>query len=632
MLISPPFLPIPIATENDEAYIDRAMTGDAPGSGGFPISFQLGWHGGLHLAAPDAGASPVRAIADGKVVFKRNRTNVPAPADDQDKPPLYYGSGYTSDGCVVLEHTTDIGADSQGAPVTIKFYSIYLHLHTINVRANQVIYRKDSLGQAGHIYGTPGLIHFEIICDDQNLQLMMGREPGAMLETSGRTDAVFGSTYFRIPAGTPVYAENPQTATRTYAVQRSDTATSLAQMFSSSVSKLKQLNNFEKKTDAEFDISLRAKGNATGTNKNIKVPAPYITPVANITSVQQLSTTKEDMVVQLTYVQGRASFKSLHVGGSPLNDQQPHASITENGSEYDMFKTATARYATCASAGYELLRFGRILGTDALHPDDIDLQAGRHVHFRKVNFLNADENFSQGFIDLNAPNVQISSSADMPLWEQWWIVKDADDGNSRCDSSDILNMLDDSCDGKVTAAEAHTQLAKPEIQSRLKKIIGKFSTEWEKGSIEKRWGWLKQDKVEDYAPTLSECMNDESFGKLTAHLEALSFWEDVQTKIGLSSLHWHFEPREFIKHFRKCGWLSTNEFSQCIPREQLHLHANQFRLSSTSWNLASSRATLWKTAFNKATRKYGVGLSKFRLIHFFAHVIPETGNLQFVKC
>ena len=45
--------------------------------------------------------------------------------------PLNYGDGYTSDGVVVIRHITDIGADAQGQPVEVTFYSVYMHLHSI---------------------------------------------------------------------------------------------------------------------------------------------------------------------------------------------------------------------------------------------------------------------------------------------------------------------------------------------------------------------------------------------------------------------------------------------------------------------------------------------------------------------
>ncbi|MDT0356667.1 hypothetical protein RJO15_12860 [Herbaspirillum huttiense F1] len=71
MLISPPFLPPRTEQQSEDEWLDLAMNGDAPGRGAFPVSFNLGWHGGIHLTAPKAGNAhePVRAIADGTIVF-----------------------------------------------------------------------------------------------------------------------------------------------------------------------------------------------------------------------------------------------------------------------------------------------------------------------------------------------------------------------------------------------------------------------------------------------------------------------------------------------------------------------------------------------------------------------------------
>ena len=78
MLISPPFLPARGATQTENDWLDACMTGGAPGEGAFPVSFNLGWHGGVHLTAPAANPATagnltekVRAIADGTVVFVR---------------------------------------------------------------------------------------------------------------------------------------------------------------------------------------------------------------------------------------------------------------------------------------------------------------------------------------------------------------------------------------------------------------------------------------------------------------------------------------------------------------------------------------------------------------------------------
>jgi hydroxyethylthiazole kinase len=200
MLISPPFLPERNAGETDADWLDRAML--TVEDGGFPVGTNCCWHGGVHLQAPQDGANrlPVRAIADGRVRFVRQHTPMPEDSAARDAHALGY-EGWTSDGGVVIEHETDIGAAADGTAVTVRYYSIYQHLTEIpgTITAGRLIYRKDSIGEAGHIAGQPHRIHLEIVCDDANLQNLVGRVSGGLnSETDGRSDVVFGELYIRM--------------------------------------------------------------------------------------------------------------------------------------------------------------------------------------------------------------------------------------------------------------------------------------------------------------------------------------------------------------------------------------------------------------------------------------------------
>lgn len=205
MIISPPFLP-PIDGRSDDEWLELAMV--AATHGGYPVTVDLAWHGGIHIQAPTDNSA--RAMADGKVVYVRRAT----PKNDNQSDPLNYHagaqiSGWTSDGCVVIEHTTEIG---EGIAARTTFFTIYMHLEEIpaTLAKNNVIYRKDILGKAGFIYGKPNLIHLEVICDDRNLSNLIGRESGECVTTSdGRKDVVFGSLYYFIPTGSTLYAVKP---------------------------------------------------------------------------------------------------------------------------------------------------------------------------------------------------------------------------------------------------------------------------------------------------------------------------------------------------------------------------------------------------------------------------------------
>ena len=149
MILSPPFLPDRLAGETDEQFVRRCMTGGDPGAGSYPVSYQMNWHGGMHLTAPSAANNkplPVRAIADGTVAFIRKPT---AKSTDKNHP-LNYGAGWTDDGCVIIRHETAIGAGLRG-PTNVIYFSIYLHLSKVekDLKQGDAIYRKAILGSPG---------------------------------------------------------------------------------------------------------------------------------------------------------------------------------------------------------------------------------------------------------------------------------------------------------------------------------------------------------------------------------------------------------------------------------------------------------------------------------------------------
>ena len=69
-----------------------------------------------------------------------------------------------------------------------------------------------------------------------------------------------------------------------------------------------------------------------------------------------------------------------------------------------------------------------------------------------------------------------------------------------------------------------------------------------KSTIDTRFSWLKTGSDEH------DPMTAEDYAKFKAHAEALCFDSGKLSTGGL----WHFEPKAFIKHFRKCGWLDCD--------------------------------------------------------------------------
>lgn len=530
MLISPPFLP-PNNGTDDNVWLDNAMAAP-PNEGSFPVTRGLAWHGGVHLHS--AANLAVRAIADGTVVFVRPAT---ARNDDPADPLNYHAgasvAGWTSDGCVVIQHDTEIG---DGADATVRFYSIYMHLEDLEpaIVRGRPVYRKDVIGQPGFVNGQPGRLHLEIVCDDTNLVRLVGRARGDVpINAHGRSDAVYGDTHVHLPPGTVFYTTCPPHP--------------------------------------------NAQG-AVGT----------LPPVAH--------TTTEPLFISIRH------HGSSSVTTRTANHDLVGAPVVEADGEYRMYKTAVAMNTRCPSAALELLRFGRVLSGDTLSPANTP-------HWRQARYPGG-----VGWVNLAAPNTHVFSDADFPHWLGWTLVDDSTDRDSRMDSTIIRGWLDSNGDGKVTADEARVALDSPQVQSKLKRVICKIPTEWSASTIAARWSWLKASTDEN-----PEKLDDADFAAFTAHVAKLCFWDDANLPLGPD--HWHFEPREFIKHFRRCEWYSAHELARCIPRRCLSGNA--------TWSAALQRANAHRLSLNHFFRKY-MGADRSRHVHALAQVYIETGVLTLV--
>jgi predicted chitinase len=566
MLISPPFLVTRNLADTDDEWIDRCMVGGLPGQGAFPVSFNLGWHGGMHLTAPANGAQrePVRAVADGEVVFVKDPQPLmpggPLPADH----PQAYGGSWTDKGAVVIRHTTEIG---EGANAAVTFFSITMHLNQIDpaIRPGRAVYRKASLGTAGQIAGRRAgeaflnTIHFEIVCDQVNLQRLVGRASGELnTAADGRMDAVFGEMYFHLPSGTQVFGQEPLP------------------------------NSPQAMMQPPKPLGQRL------------APAPV--------PLQNIGTTTEALIVGVRYAggdgpvaqRGDAQVTTYRNDGTTVG-----AALTETHAEYNLYTTATdiskaypAAGRPAPSAVFELLRFGRVIGPDALAPANVP-------HWRQVRYAGG-----QGWVNLNAPNVHKFSDADCPHWNGWSLVDDSTDGNSRCDSAVIRGWLDGDGNGTVTAAEAQSRMGDRPTAAKLAHAVCKFPTEWNAATIDARWGWLKTQSNENPTP-----LSTDDFEALRAHITALAFWP---ANMGIDANHWHWQPREFIRQFRSCGWLSAGELAQTLPRR---------RPSLLDWTSAQNRASAKARSFNILIRKYS-GSNKLRISHLLAQVFIETDSLN----
>ena len=546
MIISPPFLPDARANESDETFVSRAMTPALTGK--FPVSFEMQWHGGIHLQAPDSD-SPVRAIADGNIVYLRQPTARPTNPTELGEHPLYDpNKGWTDNGCIVIKHQTEIGEN-----ITVTYYSIYMHLNRIenDLKQGNNIYRKAKLGGAGQIYGQDNLIHFEIIAADDQIENIIGsitlNRNGANYYTNrqghithyinrhGRTSSCFGNMYFYLPADTPTYNGVHNTNHYTHT--------------------------------------------ATG------------------------DTLGQALYLEMKYHSGNCTFTAYDENGTQIG--QP---VTTNGDsprgsvhEYNLFDQSSKICSSMPTAGYELLRFGRILGTETAQDTP--------THYRQIPTASGNT-----WVNLNTEAIKKYSDADFPFWKGWGVADDDTNNDSRCDSEIVRTILDNGTAGsfaRLTDAQKQTRLTESSIQQKLQKIFYKFPTEWQNANFEERFGWIKN-------PTNQGGRNqtDEQFTWFKNHVQAMTFWE--QANIGIDANHWHCPPIEFIKHFRKCGWLSESELKQLVPT---------YAIRGNNWERVpvhnKARKDL-RLNINKMLRKYCIN-TPLRMACFFGNALQESG-------
>lgn len=583
MLVSPPFLPTRKSGEADADWVERAMTqpaGRAPGSsapeGSFPVSSWLQWHNGLHIQAPpDAGDFlPVRAIANGIVRFAKAPTKPTTEATD----PLNYmpdkSVARTDNGIVIVEHEGEIGVNGT-TPTTFKFYSVYMHLSELakvqvpeqkdskgkvitpassrDLQKDDKVQRKDKLGTAGQIYGGKGQIHFEICMNPAELEKLLKRSPTwsedlpAPTPTAhGRLDSVFGSLWIFVPGGS-------------HAVAGAQPAGNLRE--------------------------------SVGPGRGFS-PAVL----------------DDDLWVQISYAQGNATVRCYTPEGKPVGGE-----VSDSGFEYNLYTEAAKRHnsldattqaQSSPSGWYDLLRFGRKLGSDPL-----PLNA---AHWRQIPTAQGNR-----WVDLNGQGTFKFSDADFPLVAGWNCYHDdPSPDDQRCDSPNlkrrIRGLIDASYQTEPTGNFAlYNHLADGPVRQNLRRTICKFPDEWDQSTVEDRYKWKRESR---YPFGLD---NQENWDRFVKHLKAITFTDLPPT---YKAATWHVHPAEFIAHMRQCGWLDRDELRRVYP-ESVYTNVNK---------TIDDYIDLYKIHLNVVFRKYRLNTPN-RMSHFFGQAARESYYLMVTR-
>lgn len=460
----------------------------------------------------------MRAIADGTVISLRKSS------DKRDLAPFNINADKpntkgSNDGYVLIKHETEIGSGDEGK---VAFYSLYMHLKSLaeTVKAGDKVYRKDPIGLPGMVDGV-NAFHFQIFCDDDNISKLTGRKTGELdISKNGRTDAVYGDIHFYLPPQTKFYDKAP--------ADNSISTTGLSELYTS----------------------------------NVPLYASMTLAQGKCTMVTRQKNTQTDGKYDLL--------------GEPL--------VNADGDdyEYNLYKTAMRNYKESPSAGFELLRFGRVINTDheTLVPADAPL-------WMTVNYPGG-----KGVINLADSSIKKFSDADFPHWTGWQMVDDDSDSNSQCNSA-IIKKLHEVGD----------------FDNQCGKLICHFPFEWEKSTIDIRFSWLKTGNEEH------EPMTEADYAKFKSHAETLCFDSGALSSDRL----WHFEPKSFIRHFRKCSWLDSEVIEKVMT-------ANASKKNKNALEGIKNITLEYYADINTIMRKYNLSDAN-RICHFLGQGAVESGYL-----
>jgi len=304
----------------------------------------------------------------------------------------------------------------------------------------------------------------------------------------------------------------------------------------------------------------------------------------------------------------------------------------ESQFEYDMYKRASALYPSCPSDGYEMLRFGRILSKPETLPPAPDQETSTARNLRKTWYCIPFANGQHGYIDISKPAITRLSDADFPFFAGWRKIQAPTapvDQNGLWDLDKLKGVVraavgDVELPGADLAGEPQTSQQKNDamryyvidpdhepVRKLLRGFICEAPSEWDSANLDACYRHLLNEGEH------FECRQD-AYHQFLDFARKLHFWD--KTGLPAGGKVWFFHPLAFIRHFRRCGWLSKGELSQ------IYAESTYTSVGKTGEEYKER----YRTSINNVLRKYALN-TPFRISHFFGQCAIESYYMMVVR-
>jgi predicted chitinase len=600
MLISYPILPSQVnAAEAENQYEDNSFSSahEHFDEGVYPVSFDNRWHGGIHLK-PASNTEPIRAIADGVIVAYRFATTPLYTHTDTNK------TQPCDNGFVLIKHKTE-----SGEGVAVEYYSLYMHLAneesnkkqtlvliqdkaadcmrkakavapdakaSTPAAADKKVYRKQILGYPGQMYGER-IVHFEIFTDEAKLNAFFKDSKVDYVDANkDGSKELWGDVYFVIPSATKFVKKNPSTKLHEFLNAQNEHV----KMAGGTVVKDDPKTKANESKDAEG---------------NTKYSGGYL--------LKELTEGESDkkLYVGWHYTKGQRTM-TLWEDGNPEPILNSATCAGELNYEYDLHQLANVLYATCPSAGYELLRWGRMMGPDK---DKLNTDALKE-NWQPTPYKNKAGQVVWGYTNLSDSKILKLSDADFPHWLGWKKVPSASKSDGTIDISklkEVFKDIDTNNDNNISKEELTAWLKDAKGKRKFKHLVVQSPSEWDKAHNTARYSNLK-DAGQPFDP--AKDAGGKNWTEFNAFIEKFQWWTDAG--LGASNV-WHFHPIQFIQQYKGCGWIDKEALAR-IYKDTPEATREKYRL-----------------ALNRMLQKY-IFISPIRQSHLFGQGANESASLK----